>query len=91
MVMKIDYHRTFRKDLRRLRKSGWDMHLFDTFVEDLRILWPLPAKYEVHPLHGVHSGIWDIHIRQNWLVLLKKEGDAITLLRTGTHAMLGIG
>jgi addiction module RelE/StbE family toxin len=66
------------------------MHPFDLFIEELQSHWPLPAKYETHPMLGDQNGVWDIHIRQHWIVLLKKEGNAITLLRTGTHAMLGI-
>ncbi len=65
------------------------MEPFAVFLRDCQH-WPLPVKYEAHMLIGDQQGIWDIHIRQNWIVLLKKEKDTITLLRTGTHAMLGI-
>lgn len=89
--MKIVFHRTCDKDLIRWKRAGWDMEPFKQFLRDCADSWPLPSKYEAHPLHGDLEGVWDIHIRRNWLVLLKKEGNTITLLRTGTHAMLGIG
>lgn len=88
--MRIIFHHQCDKDLARLKKSGWKMESFAQFLQDCQH-WPLPAKYEAHTLLGDQSGVWDIHILQNWIVLLKKEGNAITLLRTGTHAMLGIG
>lgn len=88
---KIDYHRQFRKDLQRLRKSGVDMTVFEVFVEDLQRSWPLPTKYQAHLLHGKYAGIFDVHIRQNWVVFLKKKADKVILLRTGTHASLRVG
>jgi len=88
--MRIIFHRQCDKDLARLKKSGWKMEPFIEFLHECQH-WPLHAKYKAHELLGNRQGIWDIHIRQNWIVLLKKEGNAITLLRTGTHASLGIG
>lgn len=66
------------------------MESFKAFLDDCGGSWPLSRKYELHMLHGEKESIWDIHIRQNWLVLVKRNGDTITLLRTGTHAYLGI-
>lgn len=88
--MRIIFHHQCDKDIARLKKSGWNMDAFATFLRDCQ-QWPLPLRYEAHQLLGEEQGIWDIHIRQNWVVLLKKNGNVITLLRTGTHAMLGIG
>lgn len=90
-MLRIDYARQFKKDLLRLKKAGWKMSTFDEFADVLRNQWPLPSRYEAHQLVGDKEGIWDIHIRQNWVLFLKKEGSVITLLRTGTHADLGIG
>lgn len=88
---RIEYARKFKKDLLRLKKSGWSMEPFEEFSCVLMEQWPLPPKYKPHLLHGDKRDIWDIHLRQNWVVFLKKEGQSITLLRTGTHAHLGIG
>lgn len=89
-MMKIRFHRQFRKDLLGLRRSGWDMAPFEAFLDVLEVQWPLPPKYEAHMLRGDRAGMWYIHLRQNWIVFLKREGTTITLLRTGTHAMLGL-
>lgn len=42
-------------------------------------------------LVGDKKGIWDVRIRRNWVVFLKKEDSVMTLLRTGTQGELGIG
>lgn len=87
--MRVLFHRRCDKDLERLKAAGWNMKPFEQFLLDC-VQWPLPKKYEAHQLMGDKDGIWDIHIRQNWIVFLKKEGSVIRLLRTGTHADLGI-
>ena len=53
-------------------------------------MWPPLAKYEAHRLSGELEGIWDIHIRQNWVVLAKFEQETVYILRMGTHAELGL-
>ena len=90
--MTVEYHRAFQKDVHRLEKSGWDMKPLSEFIETLfGDQWPPDEKYEMHRLKGDLKGILDIHLRQNWIVFLQKKNDRITLLRTGTHAMLGLG
>lgn len=39
---------------------------------------------------GDREGVWDAQSRQNWLVFFSREKQRVTLLRTGTHASLGI-
>lgn len=90
--MRINFHKNFKRDVKKLRLAGWDMEPLEEFLDALmKDEWPLPKRYEAHPLHGDLEGTWDIHLRQNWLVFFRKENDAILLLRTGTHAHLGIG
>lgn len=73
-----------------MMESGWDRQLLDAFILSCEH-WPLSGAYEVHRMKGEMAGVWDAHIRQNWVVLFRKNGDCIYFLRTGTHAMLGIG
>ncbi len=88
--MKILFDQRFHRDFARWKKAGWDMRLLDQFIADAESSWPLPAKYEVHPLKGVLKGMWDAHIRENWVVLFAKDKDTIVLLQTGTHGYLGL-
>ena len=89
--MRIEYHREFKRDVRKWRKAGWDMGPFELFLTTLRREWPLPTRYQAHRMVGNMAGTWDAHIRQDWVVFFRKENDCILLLRTGTHAYLGIG
>jgi mRNA interferase YafQ len=86
----IKFSKRFIKDVRRWRKSGQNMALFDEFVAVIMQTWPPPQKYEPHLLQGPFEGVWDIHLRQNWVVLLKFELGTVSFLRMGTHAELGL-
>lgn len=70
--------------------AGKDIEPLNTFIDVVRTTWPPPAKYEAHMLGGPLEGIWDIHIRQNWIVLLRFEKSTLYFLRMGTHADLGL-
>lgn len=78
------------KDMKRWRRSGQSMQPFDEFVLIARNSWPPPAKYEAHMLGGNLEGLWDIHLRQNWVLLLRFENDTLYFVRMGTHADLGL-
>ena len=88
--MQILFDKAFHRDYARWKKAGWDMDALDAFIQEAEAAWPLPDKYGVHPLKGALRGVWDAHIRENWVVFFAKNKTTITLLRTGTHAYLGI-
>ncbi|MDD5056144.1 MAG: type II toxin-antitoxin system YafQ family toxin [Candidatus Peribacteraceae bacterium] len=88
--MIIRYHRRFRHDVKKLQKSGMNMDPLRDFISACE-RWPLLSSYQTHQLSGDKVGMWDAHIRHNWVVLFEKHPDHILLLRTGTHAALGIG
>jgi addiction module RelE/StbE family toxin len=66
------------------------MALFDTFVAEILETWPPSPKFEPHLLIGPFEGVWDIHLRQNWVLLLRFHAGTIHFLRMGTHADLGL-
>ena len=66
------------------------MQPFETFVGIVRHTWPPPATYEPHLLSGTLEGSWDIHLRQNWVILLCFHAGTVYFLRMGTHAELGL-
>ena len=91
MSSELHVHRQFVKDVKRLKKAGWDMRKLKSFLQELRKSPPFPEQYSVHPLQGDLQGVWDAHITQNWVVLFRRvQPGIIELLRTGTHGYLNI-
>ena len=47
----------------------------------------LPPEYKAHKLSGNMNGIWECHIRPNWLLVWEQNDDELIMLmlRTGTH------
>lgn len=46
----------------------------------------LPAHYKDHPLRGEWKDFRDCHIEADWLLIYKIDGNALYLVRTGTHS-----
>lgn len=86
----LKFSKRFLKDVKKWRKSGQNMKLFDEFVDVITHTWPPPEQFEPHLLRGPFEGIWDIHLRQNWVVLLQFRSGTVYFLRMGTHAELGL-
>ncbi len=66
------------------------MALFDEFVLSVTGAWPPPAKFEAHLLQGKLEGKWDVHLRQNWVLLLEFDAGTLRFVRMGTHSELGL-
>ncbi len=86
----LEFSKQFLRDVKKWRKSGNNMALFEEFLTVATHTWPPPAKFEAHLLIGPFDGIWDIHLRQNWVLLLRFRTGTVTFLRMGTHAELGL-
>jgi addiction module RelE/StbE family toxin len=86
----LEFSRRFLKDVKRWKKSGQSMDKLDAFVRLVAQTWPPPVQYEPHLLQGECSGVWDVHLRQNWVLLLHYHHGTVRFLRMGTHAELGL-
>jgi mRNA interferase YafQ len=49
---------------------------------------PLPPRYKDHPLVGNWKDCRDCHIDPDWLLIYRVDGNAVYLVRTGTHSDL---
>lgn len=90
-MMQIDIQKSFKKDLKRIRKSGFNLNLLDTVIELLCKKEPLPAQYNDHILKGNYIGYRECHITPDWLLIYKiTNGNKLTLVlsRTGSHSDL---
>ncbi|MBI1812693.1 type II toxin-antitoxin system mRNA interferase toxin, RelE/StbE family [Candidatus Peregrinibacteria bacterium] len=89
-MQQLEFTKRFRKEVKKWERSGQSMEPFYEFVAAVKATWPPPAQYEAHLLTGDLEGIWDIHLRQNWVILLRFDAGVVRFLRMGTHADLGL-
>ena len=79
---------TFKKDLKRIAKRGYDRALLDAVIDLLRRDAPLPEARRDHFLKGEWKGWRECHIEPDWLLIYKTTDDEVLLARTGTYADL---
>jgi mRNA interferase YafQ len=87
---KLDYTTAFSKDLKRVKKRGYDIRLMNDVVNKLRDAVPLEVKNKDHPLTGNWIGYRECHIQPDWLLVYKVYEDKLVLVltRTGSHSDL---
>ena len=80
----------FKKDLKLAAKRGLNLDELDAIVERLASGQPLPEKNRDHALTGDYSGFRECHIRPDWLLVYRVDGEDLILFlfRTGTHTDL---
>ena len=82
------YTNKIKKQLKLLKKRGYNMTLFKEVVETLLDGVSLPARYCDHPLHGDKRGYRDCHIQGDWVLIYKINKNVLTLIlsETGAHS-----
>ena len=90
MMYKIRPTSRFQKNLKRLRKRGYDMDLLTGVLKQLAAGQALAPSYRDHPLVGDYSGCRECHITPDWLLIYEIDGGELFLYltRTGTHSDL---
>lgn len=80
----------FKKDLKLIKKRGYDLSLLGAVVDTLASGETLSDKYRDHPLTGNFSGCRECHITPDWLLIyeISNEELLLYLTRTGTHSDL---
>jgi mRNA interferase YafQ len=92
MKYSVSYSNRILKDIKRLKKRGYDLSKFSAAIDDLLGFWeneiPLPQSYNDHALIGNWVGYRDCHIANDWILIYKADEEKLTLLamRTGTHS-----
>lgn len=84
---------SFRKDLRKYKKSSNPAFPFDDFEQALLSLkkgQPLDPKFKDHDLSGNLKGYREFHLMYDLLVIYQvdKQQNLITLFRLGSHSQL---
>ena len=78
------------KDLKRVKKRGFDISLLTDIIKKLAAGEPLPEKNRDHQLSGDYVGCRECHITPDWLLIYEVDGDELFLYltRTGSHSDL---
>jgi mRNA interferase YafQ len=84
------YTRQFERDLKRLRRRGYDLPQLKTVMTSLLEEEPLEPRFKNTKLTGNWQGRWECHIRPDWLLIYKidPEANLIIFEQTGSHADL---
>ena len=87
----VRYAKSYRKDLRRVLKSGrYDRAKLDSVIAQLAEGKELDPLRFHHKLKGDMEGYFECHIESDWLLIYRRQEDILVLvmLYTGTHAEL---
>lgn len=86
----IDFTSAFSKDLKKIKKRGYNIDLLEFVVDKLQTGEQLEPKYKDHFLTGNWKGFRECHIQPDWLLVYRIYEDKLLLVltRTGTHSDL---
>ncbi|MFA5792354.1 MAG: type II toxin-antitoxin system YafQ family toxin [Candidatus Gracilibacteria bacterium] len=90
-MLKITHSNRFKKDFRRLARSGrFDLKLFNSVVNQLASNLELAKKYEDHALQGELKKFRECHLAPDLLLIYSKDMEVLTLFlfRIGNHSEL---
>ncbi|AHW58708.1 RelE/StbE family addiction module toxin [Draconibacterium orientale] len=86
----IQYTNRFKKDVKLCQKRGYNLTLLSEAIDILQATGKLPAKYRSHLLKGNYEGLYECHLKPDWLLVWEQNDHQLTLLfmTTGTHSDL---
>lgn len=86
-MFEIFYKSSFKKDLKKIKKRGYDIEKLNVVINLLKTKQTLPSKYYDHELKGDYIGHRECHIAPDWLLIYKIDNHKLVLVlsRTGKH------
>ena len=80
----------FKKDYKQAQKRGLPISELDDCIRILAAGEVLPPSYRDHDLIGNWKGHRECHVRGDWLLIYRIEGNDLVLVlaRTGSHSDL---
>lgn len=88
MILTVHYSNKFKKDLKRLQNSSEGIEQLNPILKLLKISERLPEKYRDIKLRGKYAHHRECHIKPNFLLIYKIEGEKLILVRIGSHSEL---
>ena len=80
----IEQTNEFKKNLRLAYKRGCDLSLLLEVIHTLSKHEELEEKYKAHVLRGKYQGVWECHVKSDWLFLWNWTNGRLMLILTGT-------
>lgn len=89
-MLEVVLSNRFKKDLKLAARRGLPLDELNSIVDQLAAQPPLPDKNRDHALTGDYIGFRECHIRPDWLLVYRVDGEALELFlfRTGSHTDL---
>lgn len=89
-MLEVVLSNLFKKDLKLAARRGLPLDELNSIVDQLAAQQPLPDKNRDHALTGDYIGFRECHIRPDWLLVYRVDGEALELFlfRTGSHTDL---
>ena len=88
-MLRPDYSSNFKKDIKRIQKSGQKIEQLKNVIIRLINREPLEPKYRDHSLIGNYVGFRELHITADWLLIYQiLDDEVIYFYRTGSHSQL---
>ncbi len=87
-MLEVILSNRFKRDLKVIKKRGYNLDLLNDIVDKLAAESPLDTKYHDHSLTGDFIGFRECHIQPDWLLIYRIDAEEVFLLlsRTGTHS-----
>jgi mRNA interferase YafQ len=88
IVFEIQMTNKFKKSIDVSYARNLDLQLLLKVIELLAQNKKLPEKYCAHELKGQYKGVWECHIKPDWLLMWEenKKQLVLLLLNTATHS-----
>jgi mRNA interferase YafQ len=88
VVFGLQVTNQFKKSIDLSYARNFDLQLLYEIVELLLQGKPLPEKNYAHKLKGQYEGIWECHIKPDWLLMWQEDREELILLmlNTATHS-----
>ncbi|MBN1391955.1 MAG: type II toxin-antitoxin system YafQ family toxin [Sedimentisphaerales bacterium] len=87
-MRRIFWTNQFKKDFKRAQTQGKDIKALKEIVSILAEGKKLPIRCVDHPLRGEWNYCRDCHIKGDWVLIYRIEGNMLVLERVGSHSEL---
>jgi len=88
IVFELQVTNQFKKSVDLSYSRNLNLQLLLDVIELLVQDKPLPVKNYAHQLKGQYAGIWECHIKPDWLLMWQEDRGKLVLLllNTATHS-----